>query len=95
MVFSPAQVDQRLMAIVVVFYLVITTGVSGQTFGKWVLRLKVVDEDGYPPGIFKAILRIVGYLISLPLLMGFIWIRFDSDHRGWHDFIAGTRVVLV
>ncbi len=95
MVFSPAQVNPALLLVLIFAYLVMTTGISGQTFGKWVLGLRVVDEDGEPPGTARAALRTLGYLLSLPLFMGFLWIRVDSERRGWHDLMAGTRVVLV
>ena len=95
MVFSTAPVNQGLLVFVVVSYLVITTGISGQTLGKWALGLKVVDEDGMPPGLLRATLRTLGYVVSLPFFMGFLWIRIDSECRGWHDFIAGTKVILV
>ena len=93
--FYPAQVSPGLLLLVVVVYLVVTTGVSGQTIGKWALGLKVVNEDGDPPGLFRAMVRTLGYLLSLPFFMGFLWVRVDSEHRGWHDLVAGTRVVLV
>lgn len=93
--FSPAQLSPWLMAAIVLFYLVLTTGISGQTLGKWAMGIRVTDLDGNAPGIARIIIRTVGYLVSLPLFMGFLWINFDQHRRGWHDLIAGTKVVLV
>ncbi|MDD5723717.1 MAG: RDD family protein [Syntrophales bacterium] len=69
-------------------------GTTGQTPGKRLLGLKVVQADGEPmtPGI--AFLRWVGYIISkIPLFLGFLWAAFDDRKQGWHDKIAGTRVI--
>jgi uncharacterized RDD family membrane protein YckC len=67
----------------------------GQTPGMMLLGLRVAREsDGTPPGLARSILRYVGYLVSgFVLLIGFIWIAFDSRKQGWHDKIAGTVVV--
>ena len=69
-------------------------GTSGQTPGKKLLGLKVIQKTGEPmtPGI--AFLRWVGYIVSgMVFYLGFIWIGFDSRKQGWHDKIAGTFVV--
>jgi uncharacterized RDD family membrane protein YckC len=69
-------------------------GTIGQTPGKKLLGLKVIEINGkeMTPGI--AFLRWVGYLLSkLPLFLGFIWIAFDRRKQGWHDKIAGTCVI--
>ena len=69
-------------------------GISGQTPGKRMLGLRVVQTGGerMTPGI--AFLRWVGYIISkAPLFLGFIWAAFDGRKQGWHDKIAGTFVI--
>jgi uncharacterized RDD family membrane protein YckC len=67
---------------------------AGTTPGKWVLGLRVVRSDGSRLGPGRALLRYLGYLISaLPLWLGFVWIAFDRQKRGWHDLLADTRVV--
>lgn len=71
-------------------------GTTGQTPGKRMLGLRVVQADGTPltPGI--AFLRWVGYIISkIPLFLGFIWAAFDGRKQGWHDKIAGTVVIRI
>lgn len=67
----------------------------GQTPGMMLLGLRVArDADGSPPGLARAILRYIGYILSWVLLfIGFIWVAFDSRKQGWHDKIAGTVVV--
>ena len=67
----------------------------GTTIGKRVFGLRVVNEEGNPPGFGRALLRTtIGYTISgLFLGLGFLWIAFDPQHQGWHDKIARTYVV--
>ena len=71
-------------------------GVAGQTPGKMILGLKVVQTTGEKMTPAIAFLRWVGYIVSgLFLYLGFIWIAFDGKKRGWHDKIAGTVVIQV
>ncbi len=76
-------------------YFVLFTGIKGQTPGKWVAGIIVVDRDGRTPGAGVAIPReMVGKFISTAALgFGLIWLVFDGKHQGWHDKIAGTFVV--
>ena len=40
--------------------------------------------------------RTAGYLAGLATLsLGFLWIGFDAEKRGLHDWIAGTYVIRV
>ncbi|MGZ8994756.1 MAG: RDD family protein, partial [Burkholderiaceae bacterium] len=42
----------------------------------------------------QSIGRYFGYYVStIPLLIGLIWVAFDSRKQGWHDKLAGTVVV--
>ncbi len=68
---------------------------GGQTPGAKLMRIRVVrDEDGGPIGWGSAILRLIGYYISIMVFyIGFLWILVDKRKRGWHDLIAGTCVV--
>lgn len=69
-------------------------GSIGQTPGKMMLGLRVVQATGEPVTFGLAFLRWVGYIISkLVVYLGFFWIAFDRQKQGWHDKIAGTVVV--
>ena len=70
-------------------------GLRGQTPGKMVLRIKVVNEQGVVPGLGYAALReIPGKIISgIVFLLGYIWVAFDSRKQAWHDKMAKTYVV--
>jgi uncharacterized RDD family membrane protein YckC len=67
---------------------------GGQTLGMRALGLRVVGRDMAPIGLGTALVRWVGIVISAAvLLIGLIWVAFDSRKQGWHDKIAGTFVV--
>lgn len=64
------------------------------TPGKMICKLKIVEENGQKLTWQKALLRMVGYVVSaVALFIGFIWIGFDKKKQGWHDKIAHTYVV--
>ncbi|HUW21228.1 MAG TPA: RDD family protein [Candidatus Bathyarchaeia archaeon] len=65
------------------------------TLGKLALDLKVVSVDGKKLGIFQVLLRewIGKFISAIVLGLGFLWVAFDKDKRGWHDKLAGTKVV--
>lgn len=76
-------------------YFVFLTGIKGQTLGKWVAGIIVVDSDGRTPGVAAAIPReMVGKFVgAVAFGLGLIWMVFDEHRQGWHDKIAGTYVV--
>jgi uncharacterized RDD family membrane protein YckC len=79
-------------------YFIYFTGSKGQTFGKMIMKIKVVSVgSGIAPGYWHAFLReFVGKLISaLVLFLGFFWMLWDPQKQTWHDKIAGTVVVKV
>ena len=76
-------------------YFWLFTGLCGQTPGKLLLGLAVVGPDGGRPDLARALVReLAGRpLASLPLGLGYFWAL--GGGRGWHDLLAGTRVVRV
>jgi len=75
--------------IIIVFWLR-----SGQTPGKRALGLRVVSVKGLrlvTP--FQAVLRYLGYFLSLVSIVGFFLPLFREDKRALHDLIAGTLVI--
>ena len=76
-------------------YYVFSWGVRGATPGKSLLGLSVQTDEGETPiGFQRAVLRVVGYLVSTSILgLGFVIIAFSDDKRALHDRIAGTRVM--
>jgi uncharacterized RDD family membrane protein YckC len=76
-------------------YFFITVAVTGRTVGKALMGIQIVAKDGRSLPVLRSLLRTVAYVISLvPLFGGFLWILIDNDRRGWHDHIAGSRVVF-
>lgn len=65
------------------------------TPGKMIFKMKIVDyKSKRTPTKLQLVIRFLSYIIStIPLFLGFIWIAFNKDNRGWHDFIAGTQVI--
>lgn len=67
---------------------------TGQTPGMTLMGLRVVTTDGHYLSLWRAILRLMGYFVSVSVLfLGFLWILVDDRRQGWHDKIAGTCVV--
>jgi uncharacterized RDD family membrane protein YckC len=67
--------------------------IAGRTPGQALFGLRVVRIDGTPVRLGRAFVRSLGYLLSSILLLGFLWILVDHRRQGWHDKLAGTRVV--
>jgi uncharacterized RDD family membrane protein YckC len=77
-------------------YAVCFTGLTGQTPGKSLLGLRVVDGAGDPPGHLRAAARVVLGLAGLAaLLLGALPMLFDPARRALHDRLLRTRVVRV
>ena len=76
-------------------YWVLTWTLLGASLGQKALGMRVVNAvNGERIDIVKAVLRLVGFVISaIPLSLGLIWAGFDPQKQGWHDKIAGTFVV--
>ena len=78
-----------------VTYYCLLTGLKGQTLGKMLFRMKVVNSKDEKSGLIRAIMReILGKLVSsMGLGIGFFCIAYNVEKRGWHDKIAGTYVI--
>jgi class 3 adenylate cyclase len=66
----------------------------GTTVGGRVCKLAVVRMDGQPLEKGDRMTRSLFSLISgWALGIGYAWALWEKDGRGWHDLMAGTRVV--
>jgi uncharacterized RDD family membrane protein YckC len=75
-------------------YFVFFHGYGGQTVGKTVMGIKLINSEGGGVGLWEAFVRWMGYYISGAFLFaGFLWYLVDSECQTWHDKIAGTYVV--
>jgi uncharacterized RDD family membrane protein YckC len=78
-------------------YFLWPTASSGQTLGKKMLKIKVVDATGYAPGWGRSFMRyVVGFGLENLLiigLLGWLWPLWDANKQAWHDKIGGTFVI--
>ena len=76
---------------------VIMTVLKGQTLGKMLLRIQVVDASGnippWPRAVTRELLRGVVLLALFPLGLLYIWVGIDSRKRGLHDYLGRSFVV--
>ncbi len=75
-------------------YLALFTRFGGQTLGQMLLGLQVIHETGQPLTTRQVLRRMVGMVLAaLPGLAGFLWVGFDLQRRGWHDYIGQSLVI--
>ena len=68
--------------------------IDGQSIGKKLAGLRIVQEDGDPLSLNRLFLRnVVGYGLSSIFLVGYLFALVDPQRRAWHDYISKTRVV--
>ena len=76
-------------------YFVVFHGMEGKTIGKWLFGLRVVGAGLKPISYRRALLRWCG-AVGLGVASGglaFLWILWQRENRGWHDFLARTWVI--
>ena len=74
-------------------YVLSLTLLSGQTLGKMLFSIRVVNNTGGKASARQIIIRALGWLASCLLLgIGFLFLLFGKK-RGLHDLAAGTDVV--
>lgn len=79
-------------------YFPVTEGLWGQSLGKLILGLVVVDEKGERPGLLRAAGRTVTRLVEVnPLLLGGIpagiTVALNDNRQRLGDMLAGTYVI--
>ena len=82
------------LAFLGLIYAAYFTGTTGQTLGKILSGLRVVDGGGHPPGFLKALVRAALGTLGVALAgLGAVPMFLDPARRGLHDRILKTRVV--
>ncbi len=66
---------------------------TGQTVGKWIMGVRIVRTDGQRLRIGNCVRRLLGYVVSAILFLGYLWVLVDDRRQGFHDKLAGTFVV--
>lgn len=79
-------------------YFPVTEGIWGQSLGKLVTGLVVVDEKGRKPGVVRALLRTLTRVVEVnPFLAGGvpagIVVAISKERRRLGDMLAGTWVI--
>ncbi len=75
---------------------------SGQTWGKRVMDIRIVDLEGNKPPLWRLLalrylpLQAVGQIPILGVVVGLLnpLLIFRADRRCLHDHIAGTKVIV-
>lgn len=79
-------------------YCIVPTALWGQTFGKWLVGIKVVGPQGKAPGWGRAsIRRIIAFIADNAFPAGIIdplWLVWDHHRQALHDKAAGTVVMI-
>jgi uncharacterized RDD family membrane protein YckC len=82
---------------VLAYYVFLEGGPRGQTIGKRVFGLRVIDfARGGSIGAGRALIRnLVRVLSWLAFGLGYLWMLWDREKQTWHDKAAGSVVVPV
>ncbi|MDD2723344.1 MAG: RDD family protein [Methylovulum sp.] len=81
-----------LLAISFIFYGWFWTH-GGQTLGLKAWKMRVLTLEHKPLNWTQAFIRFVTSLLSWGIFgLGFLWILFDKNQRGWHDHLSKTAV---
>jgi uncharacterized RDD family membrane protein YckC len=68
---------------------------TGQTPGSRVMQIRVTRPDGTRVGPARALLRLAGMVLSLPLFWGYLPVLWTAKRRAVCDLAAGTVVRIV
>lgn len=83
---------RSLLLVGIAAYFILLTAMTGQTLGKQVAGVIVLQQDGRFITLRVSALRFAAYLVSaLPLGLGFWWALWHERGETWHDRIARTR----
>lgn len=79
----------------VVYFTYFEGGASGQTPGKRLCNIRVIDfNTGGPIGYPRALGRLFArYLSQLPCYLGYLWMLWDRENQTWHDKLVSCVVV--
>ena len=77
------------------YYVYFEGSASGQTPGKKVMNIRVMDFlNGGPIDPARALIRYVARIVSgIPCGLGYFWMLWDSEKQTWHDKLSNTVVV--
>ncbi|GAA2089422.1 RDD family protein [Aeromicrobium tamlense] len=79
--------DQLIINAVFIVEVAILVGLTGFSIGKRIMGLRLINPDGMPIGIPRALLRTLLLSVVIPAIV------MTDDKRGLHDLAAGSKVV--
>lgn len=88
-----------LSVVVRLLYFILFTWWTGQTLGKMVCRIKVINTNPRANtrklSLGQTLFReVVGkFLSTIILLLGYLWVAFNKEKQAWHDLLAKTHVI--
>jgi uncharacterized RDD family membrane protein YckC len=77
---------------------------NGQTWGKQIVGIRVVRDNGEPFDMGSAFVRefvvkyllfgfVGGFFLSIPTLLDWLWPLWDDENRCLHDMVVSTHVL--
>jgi len=81
-----------LLASIFFLYFFLSEGLGGQSPGKMLLGIQVVEDDKYtkPIGVKTAVIRTFLFVLSLASVFGIAWSLIDRKGRALHDMWTNT-----
>ena len=68
----------------------------GASIGKFVCKIRCINQDALTPNFYESFIRAVVRIISeFAFYLGFAWAFFNEFRQTWHDKAGGTLVVQV
>jgi uncharacterized RDD family membrane protein YckC len=79
----------------IAYYVYFEGSPSGQTPGKRVMNIRVIDYlNGGPIDPGRALIRYLARILSsIPCGLGYFWMLWDPQKQTWHDKLSNTVVV--
>lgn len=85
-----------IIIILFIYNMTYLVGKYGQSWGRRVFEIKVVDYSGNSIGFWRSLIRnILAISLSSIFYLGFLWILWDKERQAWHDKIMKTYVIVV
>jgi uncharacterized RDD family membrane protein YckC len=82
------------VVIIIVYYVKFNSGAWQATPGKRLVGIHIITVTGEPVSGWLAFGRYFAYMLSgLPLGLGFMWVGWNEEKKGFHDMVCGTRVI--
>lgn len=82
------------LVVLALLYGFVFVSTVGSTPGLRWMRVRVINIYGEHPEWWRVLLRGVAGVVGLLLLgLGMLWIGFDREKRGLHDWLAGTYAI--